>query len=209
MRTAARVTLFALASSLGLGTLRVTASAEPARAANDRPNGSDRGGPALREIGEEIARSAFGLAPGAAVIGLAPTTPNLGPGIAVRLAVRVALALGNGAAAWPYVETERHAIALPHGARPLVLLTPRLDGDRLVVTAEVIGPETPGAAQKLLHGIATRALDAEVRSFLPAVRLAAREIIPLSGADSDVLALACSDVLGRGDPVLATLGRAR
>ena len=54
-----------------------------------------------------------------------------------------------------------------------------------------------------------RALDAEVRSFLPAARLAVSELKPLVGSDTDVLALACADASGDGVPEVATLSRRR
>ena len=205
MRTTARLVLLSAIASLHVAT-------PAASAPRERPNDGLVKHSALGEISGEIARSAFGLAPGAAIIGLAPApgSPSLGPGIAVRLAVRVALELGPSAAAWPYAESESRARALPHGARPLVLLTPRLEGDRITVGAEVVGPATStDSGATLGRFVARRPLDAEVRSFLPPVRLQANEIKLLAGTDPDVLALACGDPNHDGPTVLGTVSRAR
>jgi hypothetical protein len=205
MRTLARLVLAAALASMLLEKPALSAP-------RARPNSGLDAGSALGEISAEIARSAFGLAPGAAVIALlpAPGSPSLGPGVAVRLAVRVALALGPNVAAWPYAESDSHARALPHAARPLVLLTPRLEGDRIAVGAEVVGPATTSDNGATLgRFVARRALDAEVRSFLPALRLQPSELKPLAGTDADVLALACGEPNHDGPPLLATLSRAR
>ena len=161
----------------------------------------------------DIRTHVAGLAPGAVVIGLDATAPpNLGPpGLAVRLAVRVALALGGGAVAWPYTESDAHARALRHGSRPLVLVRTRLAGERLAADAEVIGPEPAGGGPGAALGRfgAQRFADAEVRSFWAPVRLAANTLLPLTGSDPDVLALACADPSHDGGLTLATLSRAR
>ena len=205
MRTTARLALLLVIASI----LRDRPAASAPR---ERPNSGLAPSASLGELSGELARAAVGLAPGAAIIGLAPAagSPSLGPAIAVRLAVRVALALGPNAAAWPYAESESRARALPHGARPLVLLTPRLEGDRIAVGAEVVGPATTSDSGATLgRFVARRALDAEVRSFLPPVRLQPSELKPLAGTDADVLALACADPNHEGATVLATLSRAR
>ena len=184
-----------------------------ARAGAERP--ACGAGPAgtLTEMACDIRTHAAGLAPGAVVMGVDATAPaQLGPpGIAVRLAVRVALALGGGAVAWPYTENDAHARALRHGSRPLVLVRTRLAGERLAADAEIIGPEPgsggPGAA--LGRFSAQRFADAEVRSFWAPVRLAGNTLLPLTGSDVDVLALACADPSHDGGLTLATLGRAR
>jgi hypothetical protein len=167
----------------------------------------------LTELACDIGTRVAGLAPGAAVIGLAPLgAPSLAPGIAVRLAVRVALALGPRAAAWPYVESVERAHSLPHGARPLVLVRARLDGELLAAEIVVVGAEPAagtGSAPTLDRFVVRRSLDAEVRAFLPPVRLGTAKLEPLAGSDTDVLALACADLTHDGSLALATLGRAR
>jgi len=168
----------------------------------------------LSEMACDIGTRAAGLAPGAAVIGLAPVggAPSLGPGIAVRLAVRVALALGARAAAWPYVESVERAHSLPHGARPLVLVRARLDGDLLAAEVVIVGAEAaagPGSAPTLARFVVRRPFDAEGRAFLPPVRLGTAKLEPLAGSDTDVLALACADLGHEGPLALAALGRAR
>ena len=184
-----------------------------ASAGAERPAcGADAGG-TLTEMACEIGARAAGLAPGAAVIGLTPAdgAPSLRPDLAVRLAVRVALALGSRAAAWPYVESAERARALRHGARPLVLVKARLDGERLAADVEVVGaePAAGGSAPTLDRFVAKRPLDAEGRAFLPPVRLGAAKLEPLPGSDPDVLALACADVTHDGPLALAALSRSR
>jgi hypothetical protein len=183
-----------------------SASAEP-------PCTSERS--ALAGLACELGRAVRAQAPNAVVVGLAPTlspsTP-LKPGVAVALAVKVALALGPAASAWPLAEDRAH---LAHFAspRPLVVLRPRLDADSLVASLELFPPtattSTQGAPrlEASLHLDAKRAIDAEVRPFLPPVVIAARELVRLGPAESDVVALACGDVDGTGVPVVASVGR--
>jgi hypothetical protein len=183
------------------------------RAGAERPVCGAGPAGALTEMACDIRTHVAGLAPGAVVIGIDATAPpSLGPpGIAVRLAVRVALALGGSAVSWPYTETDEHARAFRHGSRPLVLVRTRLVGERLAADAEMIGPEpaSGGHGAALGRASAQRFADAEVRSFWAPVRLAANTLLPLKGSDPDVLALACADPNHEGGLTLATLSRAR
>jgi hypothetical protein len=181
-----------------------------AHAGAERPACGVGAGGMLTELACDVGTRAAGLAPGAAVIGLTPGAPSIGPAIGVRLAVRVALALGPRAAAWPYVESAEHARALRHGTRPLVLVRARLDGERLAVDVEIVGPETAGGSGPTLDRfVVKRPVDAEGRAFLSPVRFAATKVEPVAGSDSDVLALACADVRHDGPFTLAALGRGR
>jgi len=128
----------------------------------------------------------------------------------------VAGALGPSASAESQALSSVRARGLSDGARPLVLLEIRLKGERLEVTADVfLGRQrfwqrVRGARSgPVAHAFAERALDGEVRSFLPKVPLVAREVKKLSGLDADVVALACGDVTGDGEPEIATVGRQR
>jgi hypothetical protein len=142
---------------------------------------------------------------------LSPSTP-LKPGVAVALAVRVALALGHGASTWPLAE-DRARLAHFASPRPLVVVTPRLDGDALAASLELFAPiatpstNTAPRLDALVRLDAKRALDAEVRPYLPSITLAAREVTRLGPAESDVVALACGELDGSGVTTLASVGR--
>jgi hypothetical protein len=170
---------------------------------------------ALSGLACELARAVRVQAANAVVVGLAPTlspsTP-LKPGVAVALAVKVALALGPGASAWPLAEDRAH---LTHfsSPRPLVVIQPKVETDMLVASLELFAPSaTPSthAAGQLEPSVrlsAKRGFDAEVRPFLPPIAIAARELVRLGPAESDVVALACGDLDGTGVPVVASIGR--
>ncbi len=163
----------------------------------------------------ELGRAVRAQAADAVVVGLAPTlspaTP-LKPGVAVALAVKVALTLGRKASAWPLAEDRAH---LAHfvSPRPLVVVTAKLEGDALVGSLEFFAPAaTPptGGNTRMDPSVrlaAKQGLDAEVRRFLPPIALAAREFVRLAPGESDVLALACGDLDGTGVPVVASVGR--
>src|SRR3954468_13122008 len=93
--------------------LAVIFAASPARATapahGELPCTSERS--ALGGLACELGRAVRAQAADAVVVGLAPTlspaTP-LKPGIAVALAVKVALALGRSASAWPLAEDRAH-----------------------------------------------------------------------------------------------------
>ena len=197
--------------------LTVISAAAPARAtpaAHGEPPCTSEPS-ALGGLACELARAVRAQAGNAVVVGLAPTlspsTP-VKPAVAVALAVKVALALGRAASAWPLAEDRAH---LAHFAspRPLVVVTPKLDGDALVASLELFAPAAPpvtGGSARLdasVQLVAKRGFDAEVRRFLPAIALAARELVRVGPAESDVVALACGDLDGTGVPVVASVGR--
>jgi len=190
------------------------AFAEPAR------SGCGVGrGPALSELSCELAAGLGERATGALVAGVTPTGE---PKIAVRaelgarMAALVAGALGKSATAWPSTESSTRARSLGQGSRPLVLVTTRIVDTRIEVSADAyVGRETlwrrvrRGGSGPVAHAFASRPLDPEVKSFLPAVPLVAREVMKASGADRDTVALACGDADGDGAPEIAALGRRR
>ena len=193
--------------------------AGPGRAAPEPTPTCARGaGAALGEIACELGRGVASAAHGALVVAVPPAGEGgVEPGgeLGTRLAKLVSGALGAGATAWPSVESGGRARALG-GGRPVVVIETRVRGDRLEATADVfVGRQRfwqrvrgarPGPAA---HGFAERAIDAEVRSFLPKVPLVAREVRKVTGLDGDVVALACGDVTGDGEPEIATVGRQR
>jgi hypothetical protein len=126
-----------------------------------------------------------------------PTTPPLAPGIAVLAAANIALALGSGASAWPLAEDAARLARFKDGGRPLVVVRPGLEDERLAVTVDGGGR----------HFVARRRVDAEVRRFLPTVPLVARELKRLGTIDSDTVALACGDQADSGAASVATVGR--
>jgi hypothetical protein len=207
MRASARLILAFILAAL-------PSSAAPAAKA---PPSCESEQSAFGGIACELSRALGTQAPNAVVVGLAPTlspsTP-LASGAAVALAVKVALALGPGASAWPLAEDR---VKLPHFAspRPLVVVQPRLKGDALEGSLELYAPlstaAASGAALPRLEPVVRldvrRALDAEVRRFLPPVTLVAREFFRLGAADSDVVALACGDLDGTGASTVASVGR--
>jgi hypothetical protein len=204
-------------SAVRLVLVFVLAALPGAAAPLGKPAGCEGDASTLGGIACETKRALGSEAPNAVVVGVAPTsspaTP-LAPGVAVALAVRVALALGPGASAWPRAE-DRAKVAHFLGPRPLVLVEPRLKGDSLEGSVELFAPAlaqaTSGApaprVDPVLRFSTRRALDAEARRFLPAVSIVAREFLRLAAADADVVALACGDLDGTGVSTIASIGR--
>ena len=195
MRTRAR-----LALALALPLLLARASEDALGQTTATPPCSRGERAALAELGCEVRAAVGGSSRGAIVIGLAanpPTSPPLAQGLAVELAANVALALGAGASAWPIAEDPARLARFKDAARPLVVLRPGLEEDRLAVTVEA-----PGA-----RFVVRRRVDAEVRRFLPPVPLLLREFKRLGSADADLVALACGDQADGGPPTLAAVGR--
>jgi hypothetical protein len=196
-----------------------TVCARPARA--DDAGCVQRGGAALTQLACETAAALAGKADGALVVA-APLSTELEPRepqrLVVRLASLTAAALGKGAAveARALSLVDARLLARARRVNRLLHLSVRLSRDRLEVTADlydlpgrfwqrVKNPE-PGLAG---HAFATRALDAEIRSFLPPVPLIAKRTERVTGSDADVLALACGDTDGDASSELVVVGRHR
>jgi hypothetical protein len=204
----------ALAVALALYAGSVRAAPEPTPAPCSRGAAA-----ALGEIACELARGVAGHARTALVVGAPPTAEaSASPAaeLGARLAKLVAGALGPGATAWPSAESGAKARGLGGGTTPVVLLETRLRGDRVEVTADVfVGRQrfwqrVRGArGGPVAHAFAERAIDGEVRSFLPKVPLVAREVRKVTGLDTDVVAVACGDLTGDGEPEIAAVGRQR
>lgn len=200
--------------------LAFTLFAGPGRAAPE-PAGATctRGAAAaLGEIACELGRGLGAAARAALVVATPPAAEGARPRaeLGVRLATLVSGVLGSGAAAWPSAESGARARTLGDGKRPVVVLELSLRGDRIEVTADVfVGRQRfwqrlrgarPGP---IAHAFAERAIDAEVRAFLPKVPLVAREVRKVGGLDPDVVAVACGDLTGDGEPEIAAVGRQR
>lgn len=99
----------------------------------------------------------------------------------------------------------------------LVYLRPALSGGNLAVTADVYPvPRTIWARVRapepgpVAHAYAAAPLDAEVRSFLPALGFAEPPAVTKhTGADPHPVALGCGDLDGDGAPDLVTVSRER
>jgi hypothetical protein len=189
----------------------LTATSSPAAAAPSSAKCRAGAESALGGIACELRRTLAGTLTAPVVVGIAPAgtlRAPLQPAIAVSAAVRLALELGPSAHAWPIAESGERARALARGSRPLLLVIPSIDGDRLAVSVEVLGPKSdanPKANETVNRASARRWLDAEVRRFLPAVPLATRTFKRAGSLDGDVIALACGGTSEA--PTVASVGR--
>jgi hypothetical protein len=126
------------------------------------------------------------------------------------MAVKLALELGPTAHAWPIAERPEHARALARGSRPMLLVKPALQNDRLVVGLEVLAPKPDPKAsvdEPIARFVIPHWLDAEVRRFLQPVTIAKHGFRRLAAVDSDTIALACGEVWPTGIVAVATAGR--
>jgi hypothetical protein len=136
--------------------------------------------------------------------------------LTARLANLVAGALGGGASASEEPARLGRARALAGRRSTLVHLEVELAHGELRVALNAYPPskgfwarvKNPTPAPTL-HGFASRKLDAEIRSFLPAVPLVAGKVERATSVDPDVVALGCGDVDGDGALELVTVGRRR
>ncbi len=174
---------------------------------------------ALGEIACELAAN---LGPSAerSLVVAGPLTTELEPKDAERLVSRLASlvggSLGPSATVSQRSATLAEARRLAQGTGTLVYLSVRLGRDRLEVSADLypvarrfwqrVKNPAPGASS---HAFASRALDAEIRAFLPPVPLVARRVDKAQGSDPDVIALACGDANADGSNVLVVVGRRR
>jgi hypothetical protein len=197
---------------LGVLLLGAKAAAEP------EPRAACAGrGTALTEVACELTQGLGDKARGALVVGLVPVAEPpvaIRPELGVKAAALVAGALAQGATAWPQAEPAIRARSLSDGARPLVVVSIRVVDAGVEVSADTfIGRETlwrrvrKGRSGPIAHAFAARPLDAEVRSYLPAVPLVAREVVKATGAERDTVAVACGDLGADGAPELVLVGR--
>ncbi len=176
-------------------------------------------GPALGEIACELARTIGERGKRALVVASPPTGDGAlapRPELGSRVSELVAGALGPEASGWPKVEPAERTLWLPWKTRPLVILSLHVEGDRVRVNADLhasyprlwrrVRGEKLGP---VAHGVSERGIDGEVRAYLPRIPLTATNVHRATGADSDVVALACGDVDRDGAPEIAAIGRRR
>lgn len=197
----------------------MSAGAAPEPATPATPACTRGAASSLSELACELGRGLGERAHGALVVGTEPSTDAkvaVRPELGARLAALVAGSLGATASAWPKAESDAHARLVGAGSRPLVVVRAVVRGERVEVTADALASR-PRLWQRLrgakpgafAHAFAERPIDGEVRSFLPAVPLVARDVKRVTGADPDVIAVACGDVDGDGAAEIATVGRYR
>jgi len=134
--------------------------------------------------------------------------------LADRIAAVVAGNLGQGVRAARGAAGLSRARALASAAGTLVHLRPSIEQGELRVVADVypvpksfwdrVRDPTPSPSA---HAFASRRLDAEIRTFLPAVPLLAREVSKAVSPETHPVALACEDVEGNGSLELLLVGR--
>lgn len=111
-------------------------------------------------------------------------------------------------------QTTRGAAQLAARSRAFLFLELRIAHGQLEVTADVYRPvkgfwarvRNPNP-EPLKHAFASRALDAEVRSFFPTVPLVAGKVLKVKAPEAQVLALGCGDVDGDSALELVAVGR--
>ena len=134
--------------------------------------------------------------------------------LVARLARVVAGALGHQARGNDKPAGLARARSLASKAGTLVFLEPRIARGELQVTADVypvprsfwdrVRDPEPSPTR---HAFASRRIDAELRSFLPPVRLVVAHVDKASSPERDPVALACGDVKQDGGLELVLVGR--
>lgn len=180
---------------------------------------SNGSGSSLSELACELRRGLPALGPRALVVSAPPAASgSVRPeaALGVRLARLLAGRIGQEAQAHDGVEELSRARALARGGVVLVHVALKLEGDRLTATADVYrGPRGLWQRAKnprpeaFAHAFAERSLDAEVRSFMPPIPIIVGRVTRATGADPDIVALACGDVDADGSPEIAAVGRRR
>jgi hypothetical protein len=156
--------------------------------------------------------------PAGALVVAAPattTTPLTQPGrLEERLATVVAGRLRRGAMAGREVANLALARAQASGKGTLLHLRPviadaklRVEGDVYPVPAKFWDRVRDPRPSPVFHAFAERALDPELRSYLPPVQLIARETVKAKSPEHHPVALACADVDDDGATELVVVGR--
>jgi hypothetical protein len=206
----------ALALALALAGVR-SAQAEPRAGGPGSETCAARHGTALGQIACELARGLPTSTDASLVVVTAFSGELAGERrseLSGRLAALLAGELGVRARALAGIVglpvAQRHA-----RTTRVVGITIAFDRTRLSATADVLSPpgrfwerfnEQPNRV--LSHAFATRALDAELRSYLPKVPLVVSKLHKLS-LDEPAVALACGDLDADGSPELAIVSRQR
>lgn len=186
------------------------------RAGRGHACGHDKGS-AISEVACELS-NALGAVPARALVVAAPLASEVKlkdpDALLERIARVVAGAVGHQVRAHAGSADLARARSLASQAGTLLYLQIRIARGKLQVTADeypvphnfwdrVRDPE-PSPTH---HAFASRRIDAEVRSFLPPVRLVVSRIDKATSPESDPVALACGDVRGDGALELVLAGR--
>lgn len=177
------------------------------------------------ELGRDLSRAccdaASGAAPGtpeAWVVATTKVSAELGPEKQAELGERLARllvgALGARASARPGIVGWPTVVAEARGAR-VVALTVELDRTRIAVSADLLAARTrfwerlaAPTPPVVAHAFAARALDPELRAFLPRVPLVLSKVHRAT-LDEPAVAVACGDLDADGSPEIAVVGRQR
>jgi hypothetical protein len=201
------------ACALGLA-LTSSAAAEPLPP--DVPWTCSRGAnTALAELACELGQGLESVPAGALVVSAPPTgDTKISAGLGARIAAVVAAALHKGAKSLPDPATLGHAQTLASQAPALIYLAPEVVGGEIRVVADAYRVSRKfwdrvrnPLPVRLLHTFASRRIDAEVRTFLPAVPLVAGRVDRATSPEKGILALACDDVDGDGALEIVVAGR--
>lgn len=169
----------------------------------------------VREVAEGLKD-----APAGTLVATAPLVSDVAGArsdeLASRLAALVAGRLEKGARPAPRAMTLAQARAQLKDTSSLLFLAPVIEKGRLSVSADLYAVpkngwdriRAPSVAPKS-HTFAQAAIDAELRSYLPAILLEQAAISKAKLDDSDVLAAACGDVTGDGGLELALVTKNR
>jgi hypothetical protein len=192
------------------------AGQRPARSSDGEPKTcTERHGTALGQVACELARG-LPAADASTVVVTSFVSGELGEErrreLAGRLAALVAGELGQSARALAGIVT---LPAAQHAQRTTRIVGIKLEMDRARLSASADLSTSPArfwerfdqqAARIVGHAFAARALDAELRAYLPKVPLVISKIHKAS-LDEPAVALACGDLDGDGSPELAVIGR--
>ncbi|HEY1958131.1 MAG TPA: hypothetical protein VGH28_21070 [Polyangiaceae bacterium] len=171
----------------------------------------------VTEVGDGLGA---GIPSGALVVA-APLETDVAPvaGRADELALRFGALLAGrftGAHAAARVASLDDARAMAARATRLVYVRVQIVKGQLRVTADAypvvrnvwdrarLPPPPPNG-----HAYAAAPIDAEVRAFFPPIPLAMTNVVKATGADADVLAVACGDLDGDGAPEILLVSRER
>lgn len=139
-----------------------------------------------------------------------------GDDLALRVATVLAGKLGAAARAHPRVASLAVARAAAGHSAGLVYVAVQIEKGELRATVDLYPVVANGwdrlrasAPSPRTHGFASAAIDAEIRTFLPAVLLEQAQIHRAHHDETDVLAAACGDLDGDGGMEIAIVSRAR
>lgn len=196
-------------------------SASAVSATPAAPAAPQRAVPAVSKVADAIAQG-LGKVPARALVVTSalvsdPPAPK-GDRLALAVAAQVAGRFENGAHAQSEVLglAAARAAAATHSAPVLVQLAVEIASGKLRVTADLYPvPKTVWSKIRdpepapIVHAFAEALIDAEVRSYLPAIPLVTPQVDRGRNFESEVVALACGDLDRDGSSEIATVSRRR